>query len=720
MKRAVVIALALLSACGSDKKEEDAGPIHPRFEECTASDQSFVRNAHLAVLGRRPRGQAEVDLYVDLLAAAREQAERLPPGDKAAERFLIQVLAQDPAFVERWAEHFMDALRVHRIDVQSQRSCYGRPLRKQADPFLAAWVRDNVSQGPGDGSGDFNMADLLRSSLLLDDLSPLYRGHLFALVNAPIPAANVDRVEAELARRADFGVTFDATYLNRDLVCLGCHTSRESITQHTNPAKNRHWPLRGDFETALWGHPMGVDVERAHAPFRYDGFVFDGFNPAKPEMSPWEWVDSCGRFQTTGIEADPAGVDGFFANLRGDKVSVFDLEKALARGVAIITEHGFTVAEDGSIADPDAAFAYLVAAKIVEGVWIEVVGSPLTISNYFPRNVASRDVLQQLTDNFVANRFSLQTLLADIVVSPYMNRLDPSAGCGEGPYNMPAVYDPWTRADSDKERQNNGPADGVAALSSRTILSASYGALEWLRPYFLSFPERGFGIDFCLQQFSCEELKEQCIAKNECCLAFDFQCVNAPSALEPTADELRAFQRGVGVFLNGGDPGFRGLDFQARLVFEDFVGACTKRQDEVDFIDRLVLLAHQKGGTVEDSIVALKDRLVGIPTLSANEATGRSERAILEDLFQLALDEKAIDVPVEELDQKLRAFCGVLLSSPQFLLSGFAAPDAETVPLLTPVDATYASRCRALADLSPQKTGAVIDCSQSSVSISLR
>ena len=49
----------------------------------------------------------------------------------------------------------------------------------------------------------------VESSLELDDVTPIYRAHPFALVNFPIPAANVPPVEAELARREDFGAVFD-------------------------------------------------------------------------------------------------------------------------------------------------------------------------------------------------------------------------------------------------------------------------------------------------------------------------------------------------------------------------------------------------------------------------------------------------------------------------------------------------------------------------------
>ena len=35
----------------------------------------------------------------------------------------------------------------------------------------------------------------------------------------------------ELARRADFGETFDSGFLHRNNVCLGCHNSERSVTE---------------------------------------------------------------------------------------------------------------------------------------------------------------------------------------------------------------------------------------------------------------------------------------------------------------------------------------------------------------------------------------------------------------------------------------------------------------------------------------------------------
>ena len=69
--------LPFLGACGDDgggtgqiidAGMPDAEPV-ATFEECGASDQAFVRNASLALLGTRPKSQAQVNVYTDLMAA---------------------------------------------------------------------------------------------------------------------------------------------------------------------------------------------------------------------------------------------------------------------------------------------------------------------------------------------------------------------------------------------------------------------------------------------------------------------------------------------------------------------------------------------------------------------------------------------------------------------------------------------------------------------------
>ena len=707
----------LATACGGKSAPEnitDAGVIPPidaevipTFQECEDSDQAFVRRTHLALLGYRPKSQSVVNVYADLMAAIRLRTSVDP---KAA---VVELLSRDPAFVDRWSEQFMDLLLVPRIEDQSQQSCYGDRERQDDNGDLATYVRDNQPTANGDGNGRFTMLDLVRSSLALDDVSPIYRAHLFALVSRPIPAVNVPRVQAELARREDFGNVFDAAYLNRDMSCLGCHNSTNSITFREDPATNRHWDIPGRFEEAIYGQADGIAAERAHAAFRFDGFVAEFSSGAQP----WGWDSSCGEFFTSGLQSDPADVDGRFASLSGKRITAYELEQALHNGFDSIAVGGLNLDGNEGIADVDAAFAYLVAANIVDGVWAEVMGSRLTIANHFPRNKESRDILHELTEEFIQSSFSIETLLTNIVRTPYFNRLPAEAGCGVGPYNMPPVFDPWTIEDDSEERRNNGPGDGVHALSARTLLSTAYQALDWRRPFFESFPERPSSINNCAQAFSsCVQMASACENNGQCCFAEKYWCGFGPSSNEPGTGEQRTFLRGIGVFLKNGDKGFQGLDFQARLVFEDRFADCRKVDDAPDFLDSMLSLAAETpNATLGDVVAATKDRLVGTASVQEEAgASGVSERQAIEALFAASLDAPIADVA--SLDANIRNFCGTLLSTPQFLLGGMAAPDSRYEPTLTLEGLRYADVCEAIA-LPPALAEHELTCSDSALGL---
>lgn len=681
------LALATLPACGGCGGDDDGDDATiPTFDQCDSDAPAFVRDAMLAILGRRPASQHEVDAYVALyeqVAAARE-AETTTDDPRAV---VARAMLARPEKNQRWSVHFMDALRVARIEDQAQDSCYGRATRESVDKTIATHIRDNPATAGGSGEA-FTMLDVVHSAVALDDITPIYRGHLFALVSRPIVAANVPDVEAELARREDFGNVFDATYLNRDIVCLGCHNSQASITDSDDPALDRHHPLAGHVDRALYGDSAGIDAARAHAPFRFDGFVRETNG-----RTPWGMATSCGRFNATVSSDDPAGVDGRFGSLTGRRLTAFDLDAALARGFTAIRGTGLMVDSDGAVADPDAAFAYMVAASAVESVWKEAVGSPLTIANYFPRNQAQRDVLQALTDGFVRSGFSLDDLLVAIVTSDYFSRQPPEAGCGEHAYTYPALFDPWVIDDADEQRRGNGPGDAVAAVSPRTLLTAAYAGLEWTSPSNEQFP----GAEDGCEQLSCQELAGYC-QFGVCCETYAVMCMGA----EPTIDTSELpFQRAIGVFLKNGERGFRGLDFQARLAWEDRFGACAKpeRVSGPDLIDRAVAAgAATSGATVGDVVDVVKDRLLGEPV----DRSG-GEPAAIEALIGVRLSAPAAQLGAPAL----RRFCGVLMSSPQFVLSGVAGRGGAAGAVTLPGDG-FDDACARIA--SAAGTGWTVTC----------
>jgi hypothetical protein len=663
-------ALVLVAACGTDhyKPPPDAGGGQP-YTACAGDAASFVRQSFLALDGRRPLGQAEVDVYVDLYNAA--AAKGADPKEAVARAIMAR-----PEFAERWIDVTMDALRVQRTDIQGEAACWDKPQRQTIDATLATMVRGQAATGTGDGH-PWTMIDLARSAMALDDLSPVFRAQLFSMVSHPIPAANVGPVEAELARRADFGETFDSGYLHRDIVCLSCHNSERSVTDSDDPPRDRFWPVPGLPEKAVYGDSIGVAPDRAHAMFRVDGFLVERGGGSRP----WGWASACGQF-SPNVDDDIASVDAKLATIGGKRSTVYDLEQSLKRGFDVLRANPPT----GEISDPDEALAWLVTLKFTEDVWKASVGTPLTIANYFPRNQAASDELYALATKFAQSGFSVRALLVAIVESDYFNRLPPEAACGDSPYTYPAIYDPWVIADPDPARRMNGPGDAVTAVDARTLVSATNAALGWGPPPAATrFPDYG---DPGCEEESCSDMASDCNQFGACCEA---HAACQMGGLLPSVE--LPFERGVGMFLRNSERGFRGLDFQARLVWEDRYGACTRPAwVQKDFIDDLLAAAAADPmATAQDVVLALKDRLIGDPVLVFD-----SEKTALAAIVG-SLDAPATAVTADAA----RQVCGALLETPQFLLQGIA-PHGGTAPRLSLVG--YDKVCMDVAAVVPGAT----------------
>ncbi len=685
MRRLALLSLAVLVACGSDHRKtggDDDGNDVP-FTECDGDAPSFVRESFLALAGMRPRSQAEVDVYVDLYNAVKDAG-----GDP--QEVVARAIMERPEFADRWIDTFMDAMHVQRIDIQNEASCWDHPLRSTVDAGLATAVRSQAATTAGDGKGTWSMADLARSAIALDDPTPLYRAQLFSMVAHPIPAANVPAKEAELARRADFGETFDSGFLHRDVVCLSCHNSERSVTDSDDPALDRHWPVPGLAEKAVYGMSDGVAADRAHAMFRVDGFV-DG------SSRPWGWTKDCGEF-SPNVGDDIADVDGKLASMTGKRLTVYQLEQALQRGFDALRGQAPPIGMDGAIADPDVALAWLVTLKMTEDVWKRATGTSLTIANYFPRNQQASELLYSLASRFTESGYSVKALLVAIVESDYFNRQPPEEGCGASPYTYPPVFDPWVIADADPERRQNGPGDAVTALDARTLVSATNAALEWGPPPAASrFPDYGEGCE----DSTCSQMQSYCNQFGACCNAA--QACMMGGVLP--SDEV-PFERGVGMFLRNSERGFRGLDFQARLVWEDRFGACTRPGwVSSDFIDKLVAAAAADStATVGDVAAAIKDRLIGESAL-----VDAAEIDAIGGLVGAGLDAPASMVTVGAA----RQLCGALLGSPQFLLQGIAGRGGER-PKLTPADVGYDAIC---AEVAPRVAGHTVTCSAGTLTL---
>ncbi|WP_437968107.1 hypothetical protein WMF04_01875 [Sorangium sp. So ce260] len=686
------LACALLGAgaCGPDGApgapatpvvEEDAGApeppdagVHRPVEEtkdplarCQDSDAAFVRRAHLAALGRRPRSQDEVRFYTDLIrqvdgGAPLAEGAPLSAGRRHAVLAMIKTSQRD--YLRRWTDFYLDSLRVVRAS-ESSVQCFSTLL--SADRRKAA---ERVRREPARAQGDeFSMLDLMIGSLEGDDVSSIYIANLFSIVSQSFQGANADPVKLELARRQNFGARFSGAYLHRDIVCLRCHNSEASVTFDPEPSKNRFFPMPGLLEKSLFSDSSGPPekdghdgIARAYGVFRFGGFSLASTADYEPlpvvlpntVVRPWGWTAACGEFFSE-IGDDPAGVDALLGSVRGARTSMWDLSAALQRGFVGLRQHGLTRGERGEVPNPDEALAYLVSAHIAEEVWREVIGTPLTVAHYYPRSAATRGELLRATEAFLASGFSHVSLLLEVLRSPGFNLQAPEEGCAGEPYAFAPLFDPWIIAEEDPARRRNSVGDAIAPLSGRTLLSAAHTALDW----------------------------------------------PAPIAV-PIAD--MEFLGEIGVFVDDGRPGYRGLDFQARLAWENRFATCDIAP-EGDFVARLLEAAsEQPDATVADLIAALKDRIIGEPGLG-----DAGEREALEQVLGASLDTAVSALDPEEIERRVRGVCGVLLESPQFMLGTLVPRGIEATPRLTPPDAAYDAVCERLA-AEPPIDGLQVEC----------
>jgi hypothetical protein len=724
---------------GTTTAEAGAGGAPEPTQEyyaCQSSDQQFVRRAIQGVLGRRPYGQAEVNLYTDLIGEI-DAMDAVDPQELAAEpgkplrhsrKVMLQALFQSPEYGSNWEELYRDFMRVQRVDEYQNAACYGAKVRVDDRVEVARFVRDNAPDAGGDGGVSPTMADVIAGALELDDISPMYTANLFGMVVKTYAGANGTAVESELGRRRDFGAWFDAVYLNRDPVCLQCHNSEFSVTQTPDPVTNRHFPIPALLEKALLGSSTGAEAEGAfdasdimHGGLKFarfvatcstqnqaavDAAVAAGTIPADMcptgeyrlcttasslgprdwvclstvnqtrSSRPWNLATACGSFtHPSAIPLDLAGVDTKFGNVTGSRASVWDMARTLRAGFAKLRTEGLEAdPETWEVSDPDKAFAYMTAMTLVEKVWKEITGTGLTIQTYFPRNAASRDQLQHLTDTFIASGYSHKALLEEIYASPYLNLAAPDSECWAGAYELPRIFDPWVTAEEDPAKRGNSVGDGAAMLSGRTAARTAYGSLGW------KLTGRGTGFPGA----SVSGWPENPVTIS-----------GSGATLLSSGTMERQFQNEAGFFNKNTEVGFRGFDFQARLGFEDRFGRCKKLfplDVYKDVIDNLLFKVKKPGvGTVRDVLEVLKDRIFGDTTI------GETEAAALEALLGESLDDDASVLT----DPTLRRVCGAMVTAPQAVMTPVALvpPDATAVPKLTLNTDTYAAFCEGLSAL---------------------
>jgi hypothetical protein len=234
--------LALLAACEGEPVQDDPGGVvwsEAALSAHDAGDEAWVKAVIPAMWGRGPTGTSEVRVLVDLVE-----------GSSRAD--VVRAMARSPEYVEHWQDLLLDDLLIDRVSHDSKPACYEESAGLEG-PELAAWVRDHDPEGPGFAS-PWTMADLVRSALALDDLSPLYRANLFARLGQQY----FDPVAFDaLSYRQDKVEVFLASYLDRRMACLECHNTEYSTTGNDDPALDRTWEIPGHVEAPLFGDASG-------------------------------------------------------------------------------------------------------------------------------------------------------------------------------------------------------------------------------------------------------------------------------------------------------------------------------------------------------------------------------------------------------------------------------------------------------------------------------
>jgi hypothetical protein len=305
-----------------------------------AGNAQWVRQAFPKVLGRPLRNQAELNVYTDLLG-------KFPRGEVVDA--MIETNFSD--YNDHWSGVLADHLWVQGaggIGSKTTASCYQQdsPPEGPATPALAECVAGANATDSCEGGG-WSMAELISSSLVADDLSPILRAHLFVLVAHPVCGAATVQ---QMARRQDLSDTFHKVYLGRRMDCLGCHNTNRSVS---GPATgwDRHFPTAGFSELALYGaHSGPADAAEVYNFFRTRddcGSVpfldRDNLDADEGSVFPFGMVNTCvndGFVASGDVERDPLareGNTGFirakFAGRSGTEVSVWDLEELLREGI---------------------------------------------------------------------------------------------------------------------------------------------------------------------------------------------------------------------------------------------------------------------------------------------------------------------------------------------------------------------------------------------------
>ena len=547
---------------------------------------------------------------------------------------------------------------MNRIEIKVNVPCYGVSTPASNGPDLAEFIRDNDPATSNFGA-QTTIRDVLRSSLILDDISPFYRADLFARMARPLTGANVSAQDLDQMRRTNYGEIFESAYMGRKTGCLECHNSFESVTYNTDPVYNRHWAIDGHFEKAIWGEHAGRPEEEFFAAFRWNGFADTG------NTRPWGMDGSCGEF-TTNNSGDLWDYEGYLGGPLPAAPQLFDVEPRLRGGFESLALDGLLLGDDDSV-PADQALAYLTAATISNAVWKEALGDRLVVANNFPRNAKQREILTDLTEAFVEFSYSPSELLVEVVTHPYYNQAPPAECGATSPYNLEPVFDAFTVDAADPSTRMNSVGDAVHRHSAWVLLDSAMQSMWWDKPQRFGPASSNFPV---------------------------------PNSVD--------FLESQGVVIKDASPGYNGVNFYGVLFYEQELaqgtdpflnGSCTGPIAggcaPTDFINALMSEASATAdATAQDVIEAVKDRLLATAAIEPHELP------LIEALVGVPMSAPVDSVELNAFESGVRRYAGLLLNTPQYMLSGVSPAASDTVPTLVVPGTSTLELCDALgADL---------------------
>ncbi|MBK6919219.1 MAG: hypothetical protein IPH07_17625 [Deltaproteobacteria bacterium] len=649
-------------------------------ELCDAGDEAWAKRVVPLIQGRRVEGIREARVIAQMV----EQLDALGVDG----RYTVALgLASGDHYLDRWKQWIYDQLRVNVNSDRRNEDCYDTFTNAAGGTDVAEHIRDNPASANFGQS--FRLGDVVYSSLLLDDISPAYRADMYARQSAPVVAGNVTQAELEAINIANYGKIFESSYLGRFTECMDCHRTEMSVTDNADPAFDRHWPLPGNVELAVYGPDAALpNAPRAHAIFRRYGFSSTPW--LAPEGAPpgsqtaWGMDASCGLFNFNAdadylLTPDEAYMVGEYE--LGSTIT--QLDDRMRMGFEALYDGGLQTEPDGTVTDVNVAFAWIFSANIANRVWKEAMGYPLTVANNFPRNEAQHDTMLALAQAFAENRYSLRHLLATLATNPYFNQNPPDACGASTAYHMPALFDPFTKSSSDPTARGNGVGDALHRYSAMVLLDSLSQAMWWDRA----------------QRFG-DYPGENQLPGNNCGTGEFPPCSEEPMQID--------FLRDVGVFLNDSESGFNGVDFTGLLHWEqetgqglriEFGGDCTGPLGgacaDVDWISQLLDVAYASPeATLLDVAEAVKDRII-----TESEISDSGEVAAIEAVMGAPLDSPLAPVAREVADAAVRRYAGVLFNTPQFLLAGVPSRDQSSTPTLVVPGTTMGELCNHLGAL---------------------